>query len=92
MEFQDTTEVTSGYQGTDGYTAPEVSKEACNPFFADVWSAGRVVYEILLLLHRDEATPFLMRLSKKMMDDNPSNRPSILDAKSVQWMTVLYTL
>ena len=77
VRFKDPTEVTSGYQGTKGYTAPEVGEDTYNPFLADIWSAGRVIYELYLIRRDHEAAQFLKDLAKKMMDEDPVNRPTL---------------
>ena len=80
IRFKDATEITSGYQGTEGYTAPEVGEDPYNPFLADVFSAGRVIYELVLSSHGNHAAKFLVNLSKKMMDTDPMRRPAMQDA------------
>ena len=81
MRFKDAMDVTSGYLGTEGYTAPEVGEEeAYNPFLADVFSAGRVIYDLILFRYEHEAGEFLTNLSKKMMEEDPMKRPSAQDA------------
>ena len=80
MRLKDVTAVTSGYQGTEGYTAPEIGEETYNPFLADVCSAGRVIYDLILFRYEHEAGEFLTNLSKKMMEEDPMKRPSAQDA------------
>ena len=80
LRFKDTTEVTSGYQGTKGYTAPEVGEDTYNPFLADIWSAGRVIYDLYLLRRDHEAARFLNGISKKMMADDPMARLPVQSA------------
>ena len=63
------------------YTAPEVEgEEAYNPFIADVFSAGRVIYDLILFRYEHEAGDFLTNLLKKMMEEDPMKRPSAQDA------------
>ena len=80
VRFKDPTEVTNGYQGTKGYTAPEVGRDTYNPFLADIWSAGRVIYELYLIRRDHEAAQFLKGLAKKMMADDPTARMTVQSA------------
>ena len=78
--FKDTTQVWSGYQGTSGFSAPEVDEgKTYNPFLADVWSAGCVIYELCDFCGFCEVVEFLTGVAEKMMDEEPSRRPSLQD-------------
>lgn len=79
MKFKDTSELTTGFQGTKGFTAPEVGEEPYNPFLADVWSAGRVIVDLLFLRHDHEHAEFLKSLYRRMMDEDPKKRPNAQD-------------
>ena len=77
VRFKIPTEVMSGYQGTEGYTAPEVGEDPYNPFLADIWSAGRVIRGLLFGRLRHEAAKFVTSLSERMMDKDPVKRPML---------------
>ena len=77
MRFKDPTEFMSGYQGTKGYTAPEVGEHTYNPFLADIWSAGRVIYDLLFGRRRHDAAKFVTDLWDRMMDEDPLKRPTL---------------
>ena len=74
MRFKDPTETMSEYQGTKGYTAPEVGEGAYNPFLADIWSTGLIICDLLIGRRRHEATKFLDGLAERMMDEDPVKR------------------
>jgi len=79
--FADAEPTISGYIGTAGWSAPEVSsKKAYDPLLADRWSCGRV-----LMIFTDRMEPSWLReslriLSRQLMNPNPSQRPPVPDA------------
>ena len=67
-----------GFSGTEGWSAPEVGgTTGYDPFRADVWSAGKVLDEICSNCPESTDREFLLRLSDKMLDTDPTARPSI---------------
>ena len=67
----------TGYQGTPGWTAPEITKDPntwYQPIRADLWSAGRVTEYIA---HRQPAhiSYVFTALSKSLLNRDPVKRP-----------------
>ena len=69
----------SGYRGTKGWAAPEVTKDSdreYQPIRADLWSAGKVLQYIAR--RQDPLTSTLpTTLAIQLLNDNPQNRPSM---------------
>ena len=67
-----------GFTGTNGWTAPEVGNVArYDPMRADVWSAGIVLHSMATSCPESADRQFLLNLSKRMMTEDPSMRPSM---------------
>jgi serine/threonine protein kinase len=83
-------DVTRGFVGTDGFTAPEVVDSGVgrgfySPIAADLWATGNILH--FLLSHTESKSPVLKRLqmiSSKLLNDDPSQRPSAGDMLALQ--------
>jgi serine/threonine protein kinase len=65
------------YVGTQGYMAPEVGRTKFSPIRADLWSVGQVVKELCMLCPTSAYHAWLSDLSKRLLSNNPSKRPSM---------------
>ena len=71
----------TGYRGTPGWTAPEIEEDPGKPYQpirADLWSTGRVMEYIAS--HQPTHTSLFEELAKKLLADNPLERPLLSTA------------
>ena len=66
------------YVGTKDYMAPEVKKRTGHSFPADIYSLG-VCFKYAIEKIYDRPPRFLYELSKHMLKEDPSERPTIFD-------------
>ena len=67
----------TGYQGTQGWTAPEITEDLSKPYQpirADLWSAGRVT-EYIDQRHPAHIGCVLKAISKRLLTHDPLQRP-----------------
>jgi serine/threonine protein kinase len=68
----------SAPRGTSGWCAPEVAAEKpYNPLLADRWSCGSVLAFFTKRMKRNWMQERMDLLSRRLMDPNPSLRPSV---------------
>lgn len=72
------------FLGTEGWTAPEVGRgKPYDAAKADVWAAGKVVFEFCMGMEPvDETWEFIRRICVELMDPDPTKRPQIKDVSS----------
>ena len=75
-------EVTEGYTGTPGWTAPEIGDEhgppkTYSPIRADRWACGRMI-QYFGTFGPGFQDPALEGLSSQLLDEDPAKRPCLL--------------
>ena len=76
--FADAEPTISGLSGTRGWCAPEVSaRKSYNPLLANRWSCGRVLTFFTERMNPSPLWEKMRSLSQRLMDSDPSLRPSI---------------
>lgn len=74
MDEKDTIMTTDG---TEGWKAPEQASGPFSPILADLWCCG-AIFEGMYTFHTGDA-PGLKDFSRRLMDDEPSRRPSLTE-------------